>query len=153
MLGVCGIKPIIMIRPINRCLNAQLLNICQQAVQLDELNRKLKEHLFSPLGDHCLVGSFNKGCLLITTTNSSWATELRYAVPDLRDKLRKEGLYQLTSIKIAVIDQVDQMITDKQANQMELSSSARDNIRTASELCTYPPLKTALSHLARDKDE
>ncbi|KTD33193.1 hypothetical protein Lnau_2841 [Legionella nautarum] len=142
-----------MIRPINRCLNAQLLTICQQAVQLDELNRKLKDHLPSPLGNHCQAGSFNKGCLLITTSNASWATELRYTVPDLRDKLRKEGLYQLTSIKIAVIDQVDQIIADKQAKQTKLSSSARDNIRTASELCTYPPLKIALDHLARAKGE
>lgn len=142
-----------MIRPINRCLNNQLLNICQQAVQLDELNRKLSNHLPSPLGNHCQVGSFNKGCLLITTTNASWATELRYTVPDLRDKLRKEGLYQLTSIKIAIIDQVDKIIDDKQTKQTKLSSSARDNIRTASELCTYPPLKTALGHLARDKGE
>jgi hypothetical protein len=142
-----------MIRPINRCLNTQLLNICQQVVQLDELNRKLRDHLPSPLSNHCQAGSFNKGCLLIATTNASWATELRYTVPELRDKLRKEGLYQLTSIKIAVNDQINQTIADKQAKQTKLSASARDNIRSASELCTYPPLKTALGHLARDKGE
>ncbi|KTD28006.1 MULTISPECIES: DUF721 domain-containing protein [Legionella] len=138
-----------MVRSINRCLNDQLRGICQRIIQLDELNHKIKALLSSPLRDNCQVGSFNKGCLLLTTSNT-WATELRYSLPDLRDKLRKAGLYQLTAIKIAIIDN-DQSIACEKDKKILLSSSAKDSIRTASELCSYPPLKAALYHLADEK--
>lgn len=139
-------------RSINRCLNPQLLEICQRAIQLDELNSKLKHYLAPPLSEHCQVGNFSKGCLLITTTNSAWATELRYSLPVLRDRLRKEaGLYQLTSIKIHIAD-ISQQIDSKPSNKKALSAIARDTIKEAGELCNYPPLQNALYELAENKD-
>ncbi|WP_019215256.1 DUF721 domain-containing protein [Legionella tunisiensis] len=105
-------------RPINRCLNPQLLAICQRAIQLDELNSKLKLYLTPPLSEHCQVGSFNKGCLMLTVTNAAWATELRYSLPVLRDKLRQEaGIYQLTSIKIHIADSSQQTSPTKKSQQ------------------------------------
>lgn len=139
-----------LIRPINRCLNSQLLEICQQAIKLDELNGKIKAILASPLNTHCSAAAFNSGCLLITVTNSAWATELRYQLPELRDKLRKTGLYQLRSIKIALAEfdpkQLEQDVTTKRL----LSSSARTTIQNASKYCSYQPLRDALLHLAAD---
>lgn len=137
-------------RPISRCLNNQLLDICQRAVQLDELNDKLKLYLPLPLAEHCRVGSFNKGCLILTTTNPAWATELHYRCPELRDKLRKEaGLYQLISIKVAVVEATAESRRPKKTKSIiGLSIAAKDTIRTVGELCNYPPLKKALYHLA-----
>lgn len=137
-----------MIRSINRCLNDQLLGICQRVIQLDELNHKVKAILDQPLRDNCQVGSFNKGCLLLATSNT-WATELRYCLPDLRDKLRKAGLPQLTTINIAVVED-NQNITYKKQNKTLLSPSAKESIQTASEICSYPPLKAALCRLAEE---
>jgi len=142
----------IMIRPINRCLNHQLRAICQKSVQLDEINAKVKEYLPESLADYCLVGSFNKGCLLITTTNASWATKLRYALPELRDNLRKNaGFYQLMSIKVTLLETQYQQPLVKPKSPSSLSTSSRNAIRAASELCTYIPLKEALNQLAEDR--
>lgn len=142
------VKPIIMIRPINHCLNAQLLDLCQRTIQLDDLNCKIKANLPTPLHNYCQVAAFNHGCLLITATNAAWATELRYCLPELRDKLRTAGLYQLTSIKIALADFDPQQPQKKTPNKTTLSAAARTSIRSAGELCSYQPLRDALFHLA-----
>lgn len=141
-------------RRINRCLNKQILNLCQQTIQLDELNLKLAQLLPDTLVEHCRAGSFTKGCLLLVTNKPAIATELRYFLPTLRDTLRTEaGLYQLTSIKIQI--NAEQYSPNKSSESStakpELSSSARDAMRNAGELCSWPPLKEVLFRLANGK--
>jgi hypothetical protein len=133
-------------RQISRCLNSQLVDICQR---VDELNVKIKDLLPSSLAEYCQVGSFNCGCLLITTTEANWASQLHYFLPELRDKLRTAGLYQLTSIKIAVLPGDYHKPFVKQRQQIQLSATARNSIRDAGESCAYQPLKEALYRLAR----
>ncbi|MFA5960228.1 MAG: DUF721 domain-containing protein [Tatlockia sp.] len=140
-----------MIRPVSRCLNAQLQSLCQNAIKLDELNDKIKANLPSPLKDHCAAGSFKGGCLLITTENSAWSTELRYRLPELRDSLRKAGFYQLTSIKIAIAN--TPLKKEKPKKGLVLSKTAKDNLRNASEGCDYLPLKEMLLRLANRENE
>ena len=83
-------------RRINRCLNPRLVEICQRTRQLEALNSAIKQCLPYALKEHCQVGSFNKGCLIIVVSDPAWASELRYSIPELRDTLRSEaGLYQL----------------------------------------------------------
>lgn len=90
-------------RHITRCLNTQLADICQRAIKLEELNAKVVHHLPEHLRERCRVGSFTKSCLVLITNDSVWATQLRYALPELRDKLRSEaGIHQLASIKVTV---------------------------------------------------
>ncbi|KTD64633.1 DUF721 domain-containing protein [Legionella spiritensis] len=136
-------------RKINQCLNRQILEICQKSVQLDTLNALLHSYLKPHLRDHCRAGSFNKGCLVVITTNPAFATELRYELPDIRDKLRREaGLYQLSSIQIKIIDMQETWLKpQKPTNQPALSPQARQAILMAGDLCHYPPLKKALANL------
>ena len=131
-------------------MNAQLLDICQRSIVLDELNEKIKMVLSEPLNNYCFVAAFNSGCLLIEATNSAWATELRYRLPELRDQLRKAGLHQLTSIKIGLADFDPQLPKKKSAITKPLSTSARLNIKNAGDLCSYQPLREALYHLANE---
>jgi hypothetical protein len=91
-------------RPINLCFNKQIIDICQRAAELEALNIRVKTYLPENLREFCSVGSFEKGCLILTTPDAVWATQLRYALPNLRDLLRKEaGLYQLSAIKVIVL--------------------------------------------------
>lgn len=141
-------------RLISRCLNNQLQDICQRAIQLDELNHKLKQYLPESLAEHCQIASLTKGCLLITTSSAVWATELNYCRPELRDRLRREaGLYQLTSIKIAVVEPLISPIKIRNKKKPELTSAARQNIQELGERCGYEPLKEALYHLAGKDDK
>jgi hypothetical protein len=141
-------------RSISRCLNKQLADLCQRSVQLEELTNKIKLMLPEALANECQVGSFNKGCLLLTTTDAAWASQLRYAIPELRDKLRKEaGMYQLSSIKVAVIEPKIQYEKPRPPQKHELSEKAKAIIISESQSCTYEPLQKALLHLADGDDE
>ncbi|KTD44690.1 DUF721 domain-containing protein [Legionella quateirensis] len=140
-------------RSISRCLNKQLLDICQRSMQLEELSNKVSKILPENLAAVCHVGSFSKGCLVLTTSNSAWASQLRYAIPELRDKLRKEaGMYQLSSIKIQLVEP-DVQYTKQQNSSHELTEKAKASIIRESEQCTYQPLRKALLHLANGEEE
>ncbi|MFT4058993.1 MAG: DUF721 domain-containing protein [Legionella sp.] len=138
-------------RTISRCLNKQLVDICQHSVQLEELSSKLGSLLPQELARQCQVGSFNKGCLTLTTTNAAWATQLRFAIPELRDKLRKEArMYQLSSIKIVISEP---KITPKKKDPLKkysLSEETKALLISESQQCNYEPLQKALLHLAEE---
>jgi len=136
-------------RSISRCLNKQLVDICQQSVQLEELSSKVLQHLPENLAKSCTVGSFSKGCLILNTLDAAWASQLRYMIPELRDKLRKDsGMYQLSSIKVVVIESGIQYKPEKKTTNYGLSDKAKASIISESESCSYQPLKKALLDLA-----
>lgn len=141
-------------RRINRCLNTRLIQICQRTVQLEELTSKLYSYLPSPLQDYCHVGSFTRGCLIIIVSDPTWASQLRYSLPELRDKLRREaGIYQLSSIKV-MISTLEATATHsiKRPSAPLLSTKARDVITAGGDQCSYLPLKQALHQLAAAVD-
>lgn len=135
-------------RPIRNCLNKQLTELCQRSVQLEVLSHQISQFLPSELAEVCQVGSFDKGCLVLTTKDASWASQLRFAVPELRDKLRKDAeMYQLSSIKITVTSGKLHENIKKETTKPALSDKAKAAIIHESEQCSYPPLKRALMHL------
>lgn len=137
-------------RTIAHCLNKQLLEISRQAMQLEALNDKLRQFLQPPLREHCQIGSFNKGCLILTTSDAAWATQLRYEIPMLRDKLRAEaGLYQLLSIQIKVSTPSNNQPASVKGRQAILSEKARATILNAADECQYKPLQKAFYSLGK----
>lgn len=134
-------------RHITRCLNTQLSDICQRAIKLEELNAKVYRYLPDNLREQCHVGSFNNSCLTLVTTDPVWASQLRYALPDLRDKLRSEaGIHQLASIKV-VVSMHQNATINKPSVAPVLSEKACEILRSAAEQFTYTPLKEALKRL------
>lgn len=141
---------------IKNCTNKQLTEICQKVIHLEELNEKLRACLPSNIAEHCLVSSFSNSCLLLTLTDAKWATELRYALPDLRDALRRNGLYQLSSIKMVVqtpeYTSSNAPLSAKSFKGHQLSNSAIESLKEAGESCHYEPLKQALLKMALKDD-
>ncbi len=136
-------------RHVSRCLNGNLLAICQKSMQIEELNNKLMGLLPPTLQPYCHVGSFTNGCLTLVVMDAIWASQLRYLLPELRDNLRsKGGLYQLGSIKLSIAAE-QKMDPIRTTPKLELSEFARDVIHTASELCDYTPLQEAMRHLSK----
>ena len=138
-------------RRINRFMNNQLIDICQRTVLLEELNSKLRGYLPTTLQEHCHVGSFNKGCLVIIASDPVWASQLRYSLPELRDKLRSEaGIYQLSSIKVTIAI-TEATHSTQRLTTPPLSTKACEAINAGGDQCNYPPLKQALHQLARNR--
>ena len=74
-----------------------------EAIKLEELSQLVLCHLPKELQAHCQVGSFKGGKLILLTPQSTWATQLRYFAPELRDLLRtKAKLHQLVSVEVKI---------------------------------------------------
>ena len=133
-------------RPITHCINKQLADLCQKALKLEELSSKIIKFLPPEFAPYCQVTSFNRGVLHLSTVNAAWATQLRFVVGELRDKLRKEaGLYQLSSIKIGVIEPAGQLSTDEiSTKKYTLSAEVKELVLNESQKYAYEPLKKAL---------
>lgn len=116
-------------RRINRCFNQQLHHLCHGAMQLDVLNNLLVNFLPKTLQGHCQVASFNRGCLILSISKPTLATELRYLLPTLRDTLRMEAkLYRLTSIKLQIM--ADQYPSEVIVKKKVLSNAAETALKT-----------------------
>lgn len=137
-------------KSIRYCLNKQLAEICQRSVQLEEYTQIIDELIPPELAPHCNVSSFNKGCLVLSTSDAVWATQIRYAIPELRDKLRKAGMYQLSSIKVNIEPPSEYKKVVKSKNYT-LTEQAKETIISESQNCSYEPLRKALIHLAEGK--
>ncbi|MDF1758527.1 MAG: DUF721 domain-containing protein [Legionellaceae bacterium] len=90
-------------RHITQCINNKLANICAQAIKIEDISKLLLTYLPDDLKHNCRAASFIRGCLVIVVADAIWASQLRYVVPELRDRLRNEAkLYQISSIKIII---------------------------------------------------
>lgn len=91
------------IRHISKCLNTKLSQICVDAIKLEALTAQVLQYIPTELQPHCQVGSFRAGKLILTTTQATWATALRYLAPELRDTLRSQAkLHRLISVEIKI---------------------------------------------------
>lgn len=138
-------------RRVGDCLNERMQTLYQQSSQLTKLTKTVNHFIPQELRSCCQVASFIQGSLTLTVSNADWATQLRYYLPELRDKLRRDaGLYQLTAIKLTIADNV-KPIKIKPIKKSLLSAKARDAIHTSGDECDYLPLKEALHNLAGKK--
>jgi len=78
--------------PINRLAQQQLggLNIQEKLRELTRLNQLWHTHVDIDLVKHTKIANFRDNRLIIAVANPMWITRLRYSIPDLFKKLRKE---------------------------------------------------------------
>jgi hypothetical protein len=141
-----------MLSPISHCINDKLLDICKQSMALEALNVQIQHYLPEELKPHVTVGSFKLGALILVTNDPAWACQLRFLLPNLRDRLRKEAhLYQLTGIHIQSNPPhlLPQHSTPTPNPPTPLSTTTCETIKNASLACDFAPLSAALERLAR----
>ncbi|MCC5792444.1 MAG: DUF721 domain-containing protein [Legionellaceae bacterium] len=137
-----------MLRRVNQCLNSNLVKICLRSYQLEKLQDMVRQVLPDSLREHCQVGSFQQGQLIILVNDACWATELKFLLPQLRDRLRSEyQLYQLSGIqlKVGLPPAVPESGRKKKSG---LTRQARQLIDKEAEGLPPGPLQTALKKLA-----
>lgn len=138
---------------INRCLNPRLSELCQKVLYLEELNDKIAQFLPDNLCQHVKACSFTQGKLVLLVSGQEWASQLRYNLPELRDKLRREGkIYNLVTITIKLDTSTiaDSHTTNalQQKNAKAIPATAQKMLKEAGEQCPYQPLQDALMRLA-----
>jgi hypothetical protein len=95
---------------INEIINKEgfLTPITQKLLQLAHLNQIWKDTAESHLACNSIVANFHQGVLTIELTSPVWATNLRYATPDLVRKLALHPDFsQLTQIRWYIQPRVD----------------------------------------------
>lgn len=107
-------------RHITNCFNRDLAKLRSQAVELETVHKLIMQYIPTEIKPNCQVSAFNAGCLILTVNDAIWASQLRFMLPEIRDKLRKEAnLYQLSSIKVKI--NRDLLINHPKKNQQKPS--------------------------------
>lgn len=84
-------------------LNPTLGQLIKTAQQISELDNAICDYLPTQLKPHVRVGEFTQGNLLLFTTNSAFATQIRYQIPELLERLRKDQRWQgIRSINVKI---------------------------------------------------
>lgn len=68
-----------------------LQNLFQKLEKLNELNQIFAQYVEPGIVPHCKVANLQNNCLIVIVDNGSWATQLRFHIPDLIVKLRNHS--------------------------------------------------------------
>lgn len=109
--------------------------IQKKVIQLNQLNEIWQKNA-PDLAAHSRIANFREGCLVIEIDNASWATRLRYVIPDLIKKLVKHTpLKTLKEIKWYIqpmshtISQASQLVPVLSAHSAQLLKNTALSIR------------------------
>jgi hypothetical protein len=70
--------------------------------RIKQLDKIVKAKLNKKLHVHCRVVNYRDNRLILAADSSSWATRLKFEVPNLLSKLREDGFPGLSGIDIIV---------------------------------------------------
>lgn len=119
------------------------------AQRLGKLQALVETQLEPAAREHCLVASWQDGCLLLLTSNGHWATRLHYQQRRLQRALQQLPEFaELQKIQIKV--RPPNTPVAYQSNSVELSAVAAESLQTAAEGISDPKLRAALERLARN---
>lgn len=126
---------------------ALLSAIKNKAAQLSHLNNLLHAQLETLLTQYCRVANFRENILIIEVDSSVWATRLRYIVPELLQKLRREKeFHRLQEIKWYIRPAASEY-KKKPTKSIKLSEQSSELIAETAEHISNPMLQTALKKL------
>lgn len=73
--------------------NSKLDSILKKATDLKKLNAIFQNVLNSELAKHCYVAELTENSITLIVDNASWATTLRYAIPDIVKTLKTKSAF------------------------------------------------------------
>lgn len=122
------------------------------AATLQRLNGLVHARLPSPLSAHCRVGNYKGGILIIHVGSATWASKLRYLIPDLRQALATHGEFQgLVEIRLRTI--ADPSTPPNPARRPRMPKEAAVLLNSLAERISSKGLAAALRRLARNASE
>lgn len=78
--------------------------IIEKAERIHLIQSSLDKELGSEFSGQVWIGQYEKGILSLLSESASLATKLRFSIPDIRDKLRKQPLWAgLKSIEVKIL--------------------------------------------------
>ncbi len=136
-------------RPIQQHLaNGIIAQLVAHTRDLQAIGRLMQPCLPADLSPHIRLADWSNGRLVLQLDSSSWATRLRYTVPQLIQSLRKmPELADLRQIDLYVAPQSKSAVKTNQP--LHLSSAGATAIEAGAATISDPALRAALRRLAR----
>jgi len=130
--------------------NNQLSNLVAKVNQLNQLNQSLSKILDAKLASHCQITNLENGVLTILVDNSSWGTKIRYASPDILNKMHQtDNLSKVKSIKCIVRPKRYERAKTKQSDQkLNISVENAQLLRSIAKGVKDKKLREALQRLS-----
>lgn len=132
-------------RPLDAAGGTELGPLIARARELDELDRRLRGCLPTPLADHCRLGNVRDDRLVFLVTSATWSTTLRLHADEILSAAQALGLPgRILAVKIVSKQPVDV----KQKPCLPLSGFARESLKAAAAGVSDPGLKAQLLKLS-----
>lgn len=134
--------------------NNQLSSLIAKVNQLNQLNQSLSKILDAKLASHCQITNLEKGILTILVDNSSWGTKIRYASPNILNKMHQKDVFsKVKSIKCIVRPKRHERTKTKQSDQkLNISAENAQILRSVANGVKDEKLREALRKLSEIKD-
>ncbi len=134
--------------------NTTVPNLAQKIAALRQLNELWRKYIDIKLAQHTQVANWRNNCLVIEIDSASWATHIRYLLPELLIKLKTEK--ELAELKY-IEWYIQPISTSNKIKSREPQPLSAENcllLKEAAEHITHEKLKKALVGLAKhSKDE
>ena len=126
----------------------KLSSIIIKSQHLIKLDKILLEHIPQNMRPHCKVANLSKGLLSVYVDSATWATQLRYYIPNLILTLRTHKEFtNLISIKHHVRPS-EKKIKKEITRVTPLSSDSKQSLQRMAKTMEHPELAEALNRLA-----
>jgi len=141
-------------RPIDKVFEQasdELATLITRTRQLKRLTNILRRHLDEQLAKHCYIGNISTPVLTILVDGASWATKLRFATPDLLEKLRQENhiFSDINQIKVKILTPINKTESTAIHTGPQMNLENARGLRSLAESIEDPGLQQALNKLAR----
>lgn len=128
-----------------------LSSIIHKAQQLNSLTKILHQFLESDCTPYCRVANYANEILVIEINNATWATQIRYRIPELLGKLKQmEPLHDLKKIEWYIQPVVSSVPDNKQS--LSLTKENQVLLQETAESIPTKSLKSALLRLANNRE-
>ncbi|SDY73874.1 DUF721 domain-containing protein [Nitrosomonas halophila] len=118
-----------------------------KAKQLIEIQKALLKAIPAQLQEHCAVGRYADGLLLVYVNSGAVAARLRNALPSIHQQLNKDG-FEIHHIKISLQPNIHPRSTGNPSRKPRLSQAAADHLNQfTANLPHQSPLKSSLELL------
>jgi len=130
--------------------NNILTSLYNHSLAIIQLQKAIRKKLGSPLNKHLSVANYNHDCLVIITDSPAWAARLRFQSADILTFARTwPDLKNLQTVRIKVTPLNEHQT--KQSDNISISSSTADLLRTVAENINDAELRVSLLRLSEHR--
>ena len=130
---------------------SSLGRLVQHSGRLNELQRKLVDHLGPPLDQHCRIANYADTTLTLHTDSPAWAAKLRFVTPDILNYMRSHcSLHDIRTVRIRV--SLPDTGPAPVPRRLKLSQEAADHLRAVALSMTDEGLHQSLLKLSEHRN-